>query len=98
MKRKCRKGKTITKRNFAKHSMKKKRANKMWISYREKLKTREPQAVDERFAGGAFGCPGEYFRGAAVLACECGFREWCEECWNRPYGEEEWIPYEKRNA
>ena len=65
-------GKTITKRNFAKQSMSIERADKVWSSYREELKTREPQAVDERFAGGAFGCPGEYFRGAEVLMRGCG--------------------------
>lgn len=77
--------------------MKKKRAIKMWSSYREELKMREPQSVDERFAGGAFGCPGEYFRGAPGFAHGCGFRERCEDCWNGHYANEEWIPYEKRD-
>lgn len=75
-----------------------KRAKNMWSSYREELKAREPQAVNEGFTGGAFGCPGEYFWGAAVFMRGCGFRKRCDECWNRPYEEEEWIPYEKRNA
>lgn len=77
--------------------MRKKLADKVWRSYRKELMAREPQAVDERFAGGAFGCPGEYFWGAAVLTRGCGFRKGCELCWNRPYGEEEWIPDEKRD-
>ena len=78
--------------------MKEKRAYGMWDSYREELAAREPQAVDERFAGGAFGCPGEYFRGAEVLVAGCGFRQGCAACWNRPYEGEEWIPYEARNV
>ena len=66
-------------------------------SYRDELKARESGLVDERFAGGAFGCPGEYFRGADAHDCRSGFRVRCENCWSRPYADEEWIPYKNRD-
>ena len=69
----------------------------MGESYREALRKREPEAVNEKFAGGAFGCPGEYFRGAPAKMCRGDFRRRCGGCWDRPYAQEEWIPYEKRD-
>ena len=66
-------------------------------SYREVLQRWEPEVVDERFTGGAFGCPGEYFRGAPLASCRSDLLRRCEDCWSRPYEDEEWIPYEKRD-
>ena len=60
-------------------------------SYREELRLRDERAVNDAFWGGAFGCPGEYFRGAAAMDCRSGFRLRCPLCWGSPYGDEEWI-------
>jgi len=65
-------------------------------SYREELKTREAKSVDERVPGGAFGCPGEYFRGAAVWDRCAPLCVRCQVCWSQTYKGEEWIPYERR--
>ena len=60
-------------------------------SYREVLETRAPHAVDERVPGGAFGCPGDYFRGAPAADCRPLIQGQCGVCWNGDYGNEEWI-------
>ena len=65
-------------------------------SYRDVLRRREPHSVNTAFSGGAYGCPGEYFRGAAALDCRGEFRVRCALCWSSPYGGEEWIPPERR--
>ena len=65
-------------------------------SYRDELRVRQAQTVREEFYGGAYGCPGEYFRGAPGKNCHIR-REQCEECWSGIYQSEEWIPYEKRD-
>ena len=65
-------------------------------SYRDVLRRQEPWAVNAAFSGGAFGCPGEYFRGAAALDCRGNFRVRCRQCWSEPYGGEDWIPPERR--
>jgi len=65
-------------------------------SYRDVLRRREPHSVNTAFSGGAYGCPGEYFRGAAALDCRGEFRMRCVRCWSSPYGGEEWIPPERR--
>ena len=73
-----------------------KRAMQVGKSYRDELRVREVQRVREEFYGGGYGCPGEYFCGAAVQEnCKIE-RKQCEECWSRTYAGEEWIPYEKR--
>ena len=65
-------------------------------SYRYELGLREAQRVRGEFYGGAYGCPGEYFRGAPVQRnCEIE-RMQCQRCWSRTYAGEEWIPYENR--
>ena len=66
-------------------------------SYRDELRRRERKSVNAAFSGGAYGCPGEYFRGAAAQDCRRGFRVRCRQCWGSPYGGEEWIPPEKRD-
>lgn len=65
-------------------------------SYREELTDREPRAVDARCPGGAFGCPGDYFRGASAADCRPIARERCEACWGADYEDEEWIEYDER--
>ena len=65
-------------------------------SYRDELRRREIKSVNAAFNGGAYGCPGEYFRGAAAEDCRGEFRVRCSRCWSDPYGGEEWIPPEKR--
>lgn len=77
--------------------MREKRATKVRNSYRDELRARESEAVREEFLGGAYGCPGEYFRGAPAANCQSGFRTRCQMCWSNVYADEEWIPYEKRN-
>ena len=67
------------------------------MSYRDELGARQAQAVREEYYGGAYGCPGEYFRGAPARDCRNVRRTMCEECWNGIYQSEEWIPYEKRD-
>jgi len=67
-------------------------------SYRDELWRRERKSVNAAFAGGAYGCPGEYFRGAAAQDCRGEFQVRCRRCWSSPYGGEEWIPPEKRDA
>ena len=69
----------------------------MRISYRDELGARQAQAVRREFFGGAYGCPGEYFRGAPARDCRSVKRKACEECWSGIYQSEEWIPYEKRD-
>ena len=65
-------------------------------SYRHELRMRETQRVKDEFYGGAYGCPGEYFRGASVQKnCKIERME-CERCWSRTYAGEEWIAYENR--
>lgn len=66
-------------------------------SYRDELSLRDSRAVDDAFSGGAFGCPGEYFRGAAALDCRGGFKTRCRRCWGSPYGDEEWIREDQRD-
>ncbi len=66
-------------------------------SYRDELWVRQPQAVKDEFYGGAYGCPGEYFRGAPARNCHSIERAQCERCWGGTYASEEWIPYEKRD-
>ena len=68
----------------------------MWTSYRDELTARQALAVREEFYGGAYGCPGEYFRGAPAKNCSSIRRERCEKCWSGIYQSEEWIPDEKR--
>lgn len=70
---------------------------RVWTSYREELGTRQAQMVRTEFYGGAYGCPGEYFRGAPAGNCRSIRRERCEECWSGIYQSEEWIPDEKRD-
>lgn len=77
--------------------MRENRANKGKNSYREELELRERQAVREEYHGGAYGCPGEYFRGAPAEDCRQGFRKRCHLCWSMAYADEEWIPYEERD-
>ena len=71
-------------------------ANKERRSYREELELREKQAVRWEYCGGAYGCPGEYFRGAPAERCRGFFPKQCSACWSKVYADEEWIPYEKR--
>ncbi len=66
-------------------------------SYRDELRLRDRGAVDDAFSGGAFGCPGEYFRGAAAMDCRAGFRIRCRLCWGAPYRDEDWIGEEQRD-
>lgn len=65
------------------------------FSYRAALEKREPRAVDERCPGGAFGCPGDYFRGARAEDCRPIVRTRCGECWESEYMDEEWIEDDK---
>lgn len=65
-------------------------------SYRMELALREKQAVRAEYCGGAYGCPGEYFRGAPAENCRDGFPKRCDVCWSKSYADEEWIPYERR--
>lgn len=78
--------------------MRKQVAKRTVRSYRDVLRERERQAVREEYAGGAYGCPGEYFRGAPQEDCREGFRRRCRSCWNTAYADEEWIPSEKRDG
>lgn len=66
-------------------------------SYREELRLRERRAVRREYCGGAYGCPGDYFRGAPSDNCRRDLSIRCPECWSRTYADEEWIPYEKRD-
>lgn len=66
-------------------------------SYREELRLRERQAVRREFCGGAYGCPGDYFRGAPSENCKRDLLRLCPICWSKTYADEEWIPYEMRN-
>ena len=68
----------------------------MWTSYRDELRKRQAQAVREEFFGGAYGCPGEYFRGAAARDCRRVERGLCQQCWSETYASEEWIRDEER--
>lgn len=68
----------------------------VWTSYRGELGKRQAQAVREEFFGGAYGCPGEYFRGAAAKDCQVITRKRCEDCWSEAYAGEEWIKDEER--
>lgn len=63
-------------------------------SYREELSGRELRRVDERCPGGAFGCPGDYFRGAPAADCRPIVKSRCNMCWGTAYQNEEWIEYE----
>lgn len=85
--------KRMTKRNFAMNIT---HGKKVWISYRDELRVRQAQMVREEFYGGAYGCPGEYFRGAAARNCAAIERAACENCWSETYQSEEWIPDEER--
>lgn len=78
--------------------MREERASSVRNSYRNELKLRERQAVREEYYGGAYGCPGEYFRGAPAENCRSDLRRRCQVCWSKTYADEEWIPYEKRDA
>lgn len=64
--------------------------------YREALRCREPGRVDERYRGGAFGCPGDYFRGARAEDCRRPEAAMCRACWDGKYRDEEWIDDDKR--
>lgn len=72
--------------------------NSVWTSYRDELGKRQARAVREEFFGGAYGCPGEYFRGAAAKDCKAVQRALCENCWSEAYAGEEWIEDEERGA
>lgn len=61
------------------------------LSYREELRRREPGRIDPRYRGGAYGCPGDYFRGARAEDCRSVQRAQCEDCWESEYKDEEWI-------
>ena len=66
-------------------------------SYLDELRRRESGAVNEAFSGGAYGCPGEYFRGAAAMDCRGEFRVICKQCWSSAYEGEEWVPPQRRD-
>lgn len=66
------------------------------LSYREALRRREPGRIDPRYSGGAYGCPGDYFRGAAAEDCRPIDRAQCEECWEGLYRSEEWMNDDKK--
>lgn len=66
------------------------------LSFREALSIREPCAVDARCPGGAFGCPGDYFRGAPAADCRPLIKEQCDVCWAVDYQDEEWIDNDER--
>lgn len=66
------------------------------LSYREALRVREPRSVDERCPGGAFGCPGDYFRGAPAADCRPLIKRQCDVCWAVEYKDEEWIENDER--
>lgn len=66
------------------------------LSYREELRRREPGRIDPRYRGGAYGCPGDYFRGARAEDCRPVVRAQCEGCWEELYQDEEWIAYDER--
>lgn len=66
-------------------------------TYRDELRERDRRAVDPRLAGGALGCPGEYFRGVVSWDCTRVFRSRCRRCWSRPYGGEEWLGEQREN-
>ena len=66
-------------------------------SYREELRLREWRAVRREFCGGAYGCPGDYFRGAPADNCKSELLQRCPRCLSKTYADEEWIPYEMRN-
>lgn len=65
------------------------------LSYQEELQRKNPKRVDKRYRGGAYGCPGDYFRGAAAMDCRKDFEERCARCWSESYKDEEWIGNEK---
>ena len=65
------------------------------LSYREALRRIEPRRVDERYRGGAFGCPGDYFRGGRAEDCRKPQEAVCRACWDGMYQDEEWIENEE---
>lgn len=60
------------------------------MTYKEKLQTEHPKAVDAHHLGGCQGCPGDYFPGAPCLDDHCvircfkgtGVRKTCTDCWS----------------
>ena len=64
-------------------------------SYRDELGLRQPERVDARYRGGAFGCPGDYFAGARAEDCRPPEEAKCRACWDGEYRDEEWIEYEE---
>ena len=61
------------------------------LSYRDALRRVQPERVDARYRGGAFGCPGDYFAGARAEDCRPPDGARCRECWDGDYGDEEGI-------
>lgn len=62
-------------------------------TYRDVIRLLRPDQVDDEYAGGVYGCPKSYFRGAPKLETCTGRsdRRICNNCWSRPYRGEELI-------
>ena len=71
------------------------KSEKTVTSYREELRRRDGTRVDPRFRGGAYGCPGEYFRTPQSGDCRPIDRARCAACWGADYQGEEWIEHEE---
>ena len=66
------------------------------LSYRDVLARREPGRIDERYRGGAYGCPGDYFRGARAEDCTPPTAAKCRACWDGTYRDEEWMEHDEQ--
>ena len=66
------------------------------MTYRERIAIQHPECVDQRFAGGVNGCPGNYWEGEILAKFhECGgykrmtkkdfsgIHDECRACWDR---------------
>lgn len=80
----------------------KSRVRKQEDSFYDRIAKLEPMALDDRYFGGVYGCPGHYFRGAPTTGmngCLAGPSPLshsvgggtCRECWRRSADNHPWI-------